>query len=83
MKHYPMTKEQSEILDQDLAMIMQSLGDITTLLNACYGSKDPLVGVQKKRKRRCNSSFGHWSAKAYRSRSRMRLARRGYERSWK
>jgi hypothetical protein len=43
MKHHPMTKEQSEILDQDLATVMQSLGDITTLLNACYGSKDPRV----------------------------------------
>jgi hypothetical protein len=43
MKHHPMTKEQREILNQDLATIMQSLGEIATLLNACYGTKDPRV----------------------------------------
>ena len=43
MKHHSMTKEQREILNQDLATIMQNLGDIATLLNACYGSKDPRV----------------------------------------
>ena len=43
MKHHPMTEEQREILNQDLSTIMQSLGDIATLLNACYGSKDPRV----------------------------------------
>ena len=43
MKHHPMTKEQREILDQDLATIVKSLGDISTLLNACYGEKDPRV----------------------------------------
>jgi hypothetical protein len=41
MKHYPMTKEQRESLNQDLATIMESLSDISILLNACYGSKDP------------------------------------------
>ena len=41
MKHYPMTKEQREILDQDLATIVKNLGDISTLLNACYGEEDP------------------------------------------
>lgn len=43
MKHHPMTEEQREILSQDLATIVESLGDIATLLNACYGSKDPRV----------------------------------------
>lgn len=43
MKHHPMTEEQREILNQDLSTIMQNLGDIATLLNACYGSKDPRV----------------------------------------
>ena len=38
-----MTKEEREILDQDLATIMQSLGNIATLLNTCYGSDDPRV----------------------------------------
>jgi hypothetical protein len=41
MNHHSMTEEQREILNQDLATIMQRLGDIATLLNACYGSKDP------------------------------------------
>jgi hypothetical protein len=41
MKHYPMTKTQRETLDQDLATIVKNLGDISTLLNACYGEKDP------------------------------------------
>ena len=41
MKHYPMTKEQREILNQDLATITQRLSDITILLNACYGTEDP------------------------------------------
>ena len=43
MKHHPMTREQREILDQDLATIMNNLGDISTLLNACYGDRDPRV----------------------------------------
>ena len=41
MKHHPMTQEQREILDQDLATIVKNLGDISTLLNACYGEKNP------------------------------------------
>ena len=40
LKHHPMTKEQREILDQDLARVAQNLGDISTLLSACYGEKD-------------------------------------------
>lgn len=44
MKHHPMTKEQREILDQNLATIVENLGDISTLLNACYGEKDPRAG---------------------------------------
>src|SRR5262245_19008873 len=40
MKHYPMTKEQRENLDHDVAIIMMSLSDIATLLGACYGDKD-------------------------------------------
>ena len=41
MKHHPMTKEQREILNQDLATITYTLSDIAILLNACYGSEDP------------------------------------------
>ena len=41
MKHYPMTKEQREILGHRLATIMEDLGDTANLLNACYGDKDP------------------------------------------
>jgi|ERR1700682_4477848 hypothetical protein len=41
MKHYPMTKEQREILDHRLATIMEDLGDTANLVNACYGDKDP------------------------------------------
>ena len=36
-----MTKEQREILNQDLATITHRLSDITILLNACYGIEDP------------------------------------------
>jgi len=43
MKNNPMTAEQREILEQDLATIVKNLGDISTLLNACYGDKDPRV----------------------------------------
>ena len=43
MKHHSMTKEHREILNQDLATIIQTLSCIATLLNACYGSKDPRV----------------------------------------
>jgi hypothetical protein len=38
-----MTKEQREILDQDLAMNREEPGRHSTLLNACYGDKDPRV----------------------------------------
>ena len=41
MKHRPITKEQYEILNQDLATIMQRLSDMANLLSACYGNKDP------------------------------------------
>jgi hypothetical protein len=41
MKHYPMTREQREILGRRLATIMEDLGDTAKLLNACYGDKDP------------------------------------------
>ena len=43
MKHHPMTKEQREILNQDLATITYTLSDIAILLNACYGDKDQRV----------------------------------------
>lgn len=41
MKHYPMTKDQRQILDQDLAAILESLGNIANLLRACYGDTEP------------------------------------------
>ena len=41
MKHHPMTKEQREIFNQDLAIVTHRLSDITILLNACYGTEDP------------------------------------------
>jgi hypothetical protein len=40
MQHYPMTKEQRGFLDQDLATIAAKLGDVATLLSACYGDDD-------------------------------------------
>jgi hypothetical protein len=43
MNHYPMTKEQRESLDQQLATITEMLGEIAILLNACYGDKDQRV----------------------------------------
>lgn len=43
MNHYPMTKEQRESLDQQLATIMERLGEIAILLNACYGDRDQRV----------------------------------------
>jgi hypothetical protein len=43
MKHYPMTKEQRAILDEDLAIVMKNLGDIASVLNACCGDTDPRV----------------------------------------
>jgi len=43
LNHYPMTKEQRETLDQDLASILENLGGIANLLRACYGDKDSQV----------------------------------------
>ncbi len=43
MKHYPITKEQREILYHNLATIMENLGDIANLLSASCGDKDPQV----------------------------------------
>ena len=43
MKHHPMTKEQREIFNQDLATITHRLSEITILLNACHGTEDPRV----------------------------------------
>lgn len=40
MNHYPMTKDQREALDQDLARIKENLGSIVDLLRACYSEKD-------------------------------------------
>ena len=37
MKHYPMTKEQRETLDHDLATLVTGLSDVATLLGACFG----------------------------------------------
>lgn len=45
MNHYPMTEEQREGLDHDLATIMEKLGDTAILLNACYGDRDQ--GVER------------------------------------
>lgn len=42
-KHYPMTREQRQTVDRDLATIMASLGGIATLLRACHGDKDDQV----------------------------------------
>jgi hypothetical protein len=43
LRHYPMTKEQRETLDRDLATILESLAGIETLLRACYRDEDPRV----------------------------------------
>ena len=43
MNHYPMTKEQRESLDHQLATIMEKLGNTAIPLNACYGDKDQRV----------------------------------------
>lgn len=43
MKHYPITQDQRQMVDRDLAKIMESLGGITTLLRACHGDKDERV----------------------------------------
>lgn len=39
MNHHPMTKEQRESLDHQLAIIMEKLGDNAILLNARYGAR--------------------------------------------
>jgi DNA topoisomerase VI subunit A len=81
MKHHPMTKEQreilNEILNQDLATIMQSLGDIATLLNACYGSKDPRVARAEEAQAALQRFL--WALERKASPSRSRMARRGCE----
>jgi hypothetical protein len=41
MKHYPMTKEQREILGSQSCSNHGEFGDTANLLNACYGDKDP------------------------------------------
>jgi len=43
MKHYPMTEDQRQALDRDLATIMEKLGDVASLLRACYDGQDPPV----------------------------------------
>jgi hypothetical protein len=43
MNHYPMTKDQRDTLDQDLARIMENPGDIAGLLRAGYSEKDHSV----------------------------------------
>ncbi len=40
MSHYPMTKDQRDAMDQDLARIMENLGNIAGLLRDCYSEKD-------------------------------------------
>jgi len=41
--HYPMTQDQRESLERDLAAVMESLRCIATLLRACYDDRDPRV----------------------------------------
>ena len=43
MNHYPMTEDQRQALDRDLAIIMEKLGDVGSLLRACYDGQDPPV----------------------------------------
>jgi hypothetical protein len=43
VKHYPMTQDQRQTLDRDVATIMENLGGIVTLLRACHGDKDEQV----------------------------------------
>jgi hypothetical protein len=43
MKHYPMSKEQREFLERDLAAIREKLLSISTLLCACYEDHEPSV----------------------------------------
>lgn len=40
MNHYPMTKDQRDAMDRDLARIMENLRNIAGLLRACYSEKD-------------------------------------------
>src|SRR5579863_4508264 len=48
MTHHPITKEQRETLDRDLATIMKTLGDIAILLRGIYGEKgQPLTRAQE------------------------------------
>ena len=43
MGHYPMTEDQRQSLDRDLATIMESLAGIETLVRACYDDEDERV----------------------------------------
>jgi predicted secreted protein len=43
MQHYPMTGEQRQTLERNMAAIMEILGDITGLLRACYDEQDTPV----------------------------------------
>ncbi|MGA2594402.1 MAG: hypothetical protein ABSH32_31260 [Bryobacteraceae bacterium] len=43
MNHYPMTDDQRQALDRNLATIMEKLGDVASLLRACYDAQDPPV----------------------------------------
>ena len=37
MEHHPMTREQRQTLEQNLTKIMETLGDVQSLLRASYG----------------------------------------------
>jgi hypothetical protein len=43
MKHYPMTEDQQQTLNQELESTVTNLEDMTILLRACYGEKDMRV----------------------------------------
>jgi hypothetical protein len=43
MKHYPMTEDQQQTLNEDLASTVENLQRTTILLRACYGEKDTRV----------------------------------------
>ena len=43
MGHYPMTEDQRQTLDRDLATIMEGLAGIETLVRACYDDGDERV----------------------------------------
>ncbi len=43
MNHYPLTDDQRQTLNGDLAAIMESLGSVAALLRASYGDKDSRV----------------------------------------